>query len=139
MKKILISLLMTMILVFGIVGTSMAVDVALNLKATWAANTEGDMKGYYLQVNNLSIGVLYYWNGTGFTTTQSARALLPLTPTQLPFQLPVPTVPAKGQLLFGLNAVDINGNLSEQSTVGYIYDISYAGPMKPLNFTITKP
>ena len=100
-----------------------AFGATLNLKATWTANTEPDMKEYRL----------YRTDGT--------RALIGTIPhpnTSYNFSVTVPDQSA-GTLTFVLTAVDTNNNESLDSTpASYPYNLDTIPPAAPKNLSITK-
>jgi hypothetical protein len=94
----------------------------LNLKATWTANTEPDMKEYRL----------YRTDGT--------RTLLGTIqhPTVLyNFSVTVPDQSA-GTLGFALTAVDTNNNESGDATATYPFNTDTVPPASPKGLTVQK-
>ena len=112
---------MAMVLVSVIIFCGSAFGATLNLKATWTANSELDMKEYKLYRTDGSrslIGTI-----THPTTTYN-------------FSVTVPDL-SSGTLTFVLTAVDTSNNESLDSTAAsYNYDL--AAPTPPKNLTISK-
>jgi len=121
MRKIINVLVVILFLIcfIGIAGAA-----TLNLKATWTANTEPDMKEYRL------------------FRTDSGRVLVGTIPhpaTLHPFSITIPDN-SQGVLTFVLTAVDTNNNESlDSNTASYAYNVDMIPPAKPGGFSITKP
>ncbi len=95
----------------------------LNLKATWTANTEPDMKEYRL----------YRTDGT-----RSLIGTIPHPNTSYNFSVTVPDQSA-GTLTFVLTAVDTNNNESADSApASYSYNLDTVPPAAPKNLTVQK-
>lgn len=93
----------------------------LNLRATWTANTESDMKEYRL----------YRTDGT--------RALIGTIPHPTishNFSVTVPDQ-SSGTLTFVLTAIDTNNNASLDSTpTSYSYNLDTSPPAAPRNLSV---
>lgn len=104
-----------------ICGSSFA--ATLNLKATWTANTEPDMKEYRL----------YRTDGT-----RTLIGTIPHPNTSYNFSVTVPDQSA-GTLTFVLTAVDTNNNESADSApASYTYNLDTVPPAPPKNLTVQK-
>ncbi|OGM09240.1 hypothetical protein A2Z67_04855 [Candidatus Woesebacteria bacterium RBG_13_36_22] len=100
---------------------STAGAATLNLKATWTANTEPDMKEYRL----------YRSDGT--------RSLIGTIPHPTTFYLFTVTVPdgSSGILSFVLTAVDTNNNESlDSDPANYAYNLDATPPIGPKNLGV---
>jgi len=117
MKWMALSLLIVMVFCGSAFGAT------LNLKATWTANTETDMKEYRL----------YRTDGT--------RALIGTIPhptTSYNFSVTVPDQ-SSGTLTFVLTAIDTNNNASLDSTpASYSYNLDTTPPAVPSNLNVQK-
>ena len=115
MKKIGLVLLLVMVLSGSAFGAS------LNLRATWTANTETDMKEYRL----------YRTDGTRTLIGTVAHPT-----TSYNFSVTVPDG-STGTLRFVLTAVDTNNNASSDSlTASYPYNTDATPPAAPRNLSI---
>jgi len=95
----------------------------LNLKATWTANTEPDMKEYRL----------YRTDGT-----RTLIGTIPHPTNYYNFSVTVPDQSA-GTLTFVLTAVDTNNNESADSApASYSYNLDTVPPAAPKNLTVQK-
>lgn len=95
----------------------------LNLRATWTANTEPDMKEYRL----------YRTDGT-----RTLIGTIPHPNTSYNFSLTVPDQSA-GTLTFVLTAVDTNNNESaDSSPASYSYNLDTTPPAAPRNLSVQK-
>lgn len=96
----------------------------LNLRATWTANTEPDMKEYRL----------YRTDGT---RTLIGTILHPAT--SYDFTTSVPDTPVTGTCTFVLTAVDTNNNQSPDSLpASYNYNLDSIPPGRPAGLIIIK-
>ncbi|MEO0228294.1 MAG: hypothetical protein ABIL70_09630 [candidate division WOR-3 bacterium] len=117
MKKGIIILLIS----FFIHGLSFA--ATLNLRATWTANTESDMKEYRL----------YRTDGTRILI-----GTIPHPNTSYDFSITVPDQSA-GTLIFVITAVDTNNNESaDSSPASYSYNLDTIPPSAPKNLSVQK-
>lgn len=132
-------ILAALVLMFGSVQMASAVDVQLNLRATWTANGESDMLGYHLFFQSGAYWKGYQENGT-FDTVISTYKLLPLTPTILNFlSVPVPN-PSNGTMHFAMTALDTNLNESARCPDAlYAYNVDTQAPISPSGLVIIKP
>lgn len=95
----------------------------LNLKATWTANTEPDMKEYRL----------YRTDGT-----RTLIGTIPHPNTSYNFSITVPDQ-SSGTLTFVLTAVDTNNNESADSApASYTYNLDTIPPAAPKNLRVEK-
>jgi hypothetical protein len=117
MKKIGLSLMVIMVFCGSAFGAT------LNLRATWTANTEPDMKEYRLyrtDVTRTLIGTIQHP-----TTTYN-------------FSVTVPDQ-SSGTLTFVLVAVDTNDNPSlDSSPASYSYNSDTVPPAKPSGLTVQR-
>jgi hypothetical protein len=114
---------MTLVLVAVMFFCGSAFGATLNLKATWTANTEPDMKEYRL----------YRTDGTRTLTGTISHPS-----TSYNFSVTVPDQSA-GTLTFVLTAVDTNNNESLDSTpASYSYNIDTIPPAAPKNLNVQK-
>ena len=98
-------------------------SATLNLKATWTANTESDMKEYRL----------YRTDGT-----RTLVGTIPHPTTTYNFSATVPDGSA-GTMTFVLVAVDTNNNISPDSaTASYAYNTDVTPPIAPKGLSIAK-
>lgn len=115
MKRIILVVLAILLMATVVFGAS------LNLKATWAPNTEPDMKEYRLY------------------RTDGIRTLIGtiLHPTATyDFSVTVPDGSA-GTLTFVLVAVDTNNNVSGDSNAApFAYNLDVTPPVSPAGFSI---
>jgi hypothetical protein len=113
--------LIALLMVLFICGS--AFGATLNLRATWTANTEADMKEYRL----------YRTDGT--------RALIGTIQhpnTSHNFSITVPDQ-SSGTVTFVLTAVDTNNNESLDSTpASYAYNLDTVPPAAPKNLSVQK-
>lgn len=117
MKRIVIVILLSLF----ICGYSFG--ATLNLKATWTANTEPDMKEYRL----------YRTDGT-----RTLIGTIPHPNTSYNFSVTVPDQSA-GTLTFVLTAVDTNNNESADSApASYTYNLDTVPPAAPKNLQVQK-
>ncbi|NWG04108.1 MAG: hypothetical protein HXY44_14740 [Syntrophaceae bacterium] len=108
------------LLVFMLVCGS-AFGATLNLKATWTANTEPDMKEYRL----------YRTDGT-----RTLIGTITHPTTSYNFSVTV-TDGSSGTLTFVLTAVDTNNNQSADSaTASYSYNLDTTPPTSPKNLSV---
>jgi hypothetical protein len=112
---------MTLVLVIIMFFCESAFGATLNLRATWTANTEPDMREYRL----------YRTDGT--------RALIGTIihpTTSYNFSVTVADN-SSGTLTFVLTAVDINNNQSSDSTpASYTYNLDTIPPTSPRNLSV---
>lgn len=95
----------------------------LNLRATWTANTEPDMKEYRL----------YRTDGT-----RTLIGVIPHPSTSYNFSVNVPDQ-SSGTLTFVLTAVDTNNNESADSApASYSYNLDTIPPAAPRNLSVQK-
>ena len=100
-----------------------ASGASLSLKATWAANTELDMKEYHL----------YRTDGT-----RTLVGTIPHPTTLYNFSVTLPDQSA-GTLTFVLNAVDTNNNERPDSAAAtYKYNLETAPPSSPKSLSVQK-
>jgi len=117
MKRIGLVLLIVMVL------SGSAFGATLNLRATWTANTEADMKEYKL----------YRTDGTRTLIGTIAHPTVTYN-----FSVTVPDGSA-GTLTFVLTAVDTNNNASADSTAAaYPYNADATPPAAPRNLSVAK-
>ena len=108
------------LMVFMVVCGS-AFGATLNLKATWTANTESDMKEYHL----------YRTDGT-----RTLIGTIAIPGTFYNFSVTVPDS-SNGTLTFVLTAVDTGNNESADSApASYPYDL--VAPTAPKSLAVTK-
>jgi len=109
------------LLAFITIFSGSAFGATLNLRATWTANTESDMKEYRL----------YRTDGT--------RALIGTIPhptISYNFSVTVPDQ-SSGTLTFVLTAIDTNNNASLDSTpAAYSYNFDTTPPAAPRNLSV---
>jgi hypothetical protein len=112
---------MTLILVIVMIFCGSALGATLNLKATWTANTEPDMREYRL----------YRTDGTRTLIGTIAHPT-----TSYNFSVTVPDN-SSGTLTFVLTAVDTNNNQSSDSTpASYTYNLDTIPPTSPRNLSV---
>jgi lipopolysaccharide export system protein LptC len=112
---------MTLILVIVIVFCGSAFGATLNLRATWTANTEQDMKEYRL----------YRTDGT-----RTLIGTITHPTTSYNFSVTVADN-SSGTLTFVLTAVDTNNNQSSDSTpASYSYNLDTIPPTSPRNLSV---
>lgn len=117
MKWMVLSFLIAMIF------CESALSATLNLRATWTANTETDMKEYRL----------YRTDGTRALIGTIAHPT-----TSYNFSVTVPDQSA-GTLIFVLTAIDTNNNESLDSTpASYNYNLDTVAPAAPKNLNVQK-
>lgn len=115
MKCVFLILLMVML------GWGFAFGATINLRATWTANTEPDMREYRL----------YRTDGTRTLIGTIARPT-----TSYNFSVSVPDN-SSGTLTFVLTAVDTNNNQSADSaTTSYTYNLDTIPPTSPKDLTV---
>ena len=109
------------LLAFITIFSGSAFGATLNLRATWTANTESDMKEYRL----------YRTDGT--------RALIGTIPhptISYNFSITVPDQ-SSGTLTFVLTAIDTNNNVSlDGSPASYSYNFDTIPPTAPRNLSV---
>jgi len=113
----------TLVLVIIMLFCGSAVGATLNLRATWTANTEADMKEYKL----------YRTDGT--------RTLIgTITHPNTSYNFSVTVADnSSGTLTFVLTAVDTNNNQSSDSTpASYTYNLDTIPPTSPRNLNVQK-
>ena len=113
---------MTLVLMIVVVFCGSAFGATLNLKATWTANTESDMKEYRLY------------------RTDGARTIIGTIPhpnTSYTFSVTV-TDNSSGTLTFVLTAVDTNNNQSlDSAPASYSYNlVDTISPVSPKNLSV---
>jgi hypothetical protein len=113
-----------LVLFMVIVISGSAFGATLNLRATWTANTETDMKEYKLL-------------RTDGTRTLIGTIAHPATTYN--FSITVPDGSA-GTLTFVLRAVDTNNNESIDSSppASYLYNTDATPPAAPRNLSVAK-
>jgi len=110
-----------LVLVIIMIFCGSAFGATLNLKATWAANTEPDMKEY----------LLYRTDGT-----RTLIGTIPHPNTSYNFSVTVPDQSA-GSLTFVLTAKDTNNNVSPDSIpASYSYNLDTVPPVAPKNLNV---
>ena len=110
-----------LVLVIIMIFCGSAFGATLNLKATWTANTEPDMKEY----------LLYRTDGT-----RTLIGTIPHPNTSYNFSVTVPDQSA-GSLTFVLTAKDTNNNVSPDSTpASYSYNLDTVPPVAPKNLNV---
>ena len=114
---------MTLVLAIVLVFCGSAIGATLNLRATWTANTEPDMKEYRLYRTDGTrtlIGTITHPNTSyNFSVTVADNSSVTLT--------------------FVLTAVDTNNNQSTDSTpASYTYNMDTISPTSPKNFNVQK-
>ena len=115
MKCVVLALLVCMVVYGSTFGAT------LNLKATWTANTEPDIKEYRL----------YRTDGT-----RTLIGTIPIPSTSYNFSVIV-SDRSTGTLIFVLTAVDTGNNESADSApASYPYD--FVAPAMPKNLAVTK-
>jgi hypothetical protein len=121
MKGGMIMKWMTLVLVIITIFCGSAFGATLNLKATWTANTESDMKEYRL----------YRTDGT-----RTLIGTISHPNTSYNFSVTV-TDNSSGTLTFVLTAVDTNNNQSADSaTASYSYNLDTIPPTSPKNLSV---
>jgi hypothetical protein len=121
MKGGMIMKWMTLVLVVGLIFCGSAFAATLNLRATWTANTEPDMKEYRL----------YRTDGT-----RALIATIAHPNTSYNFSVTVADN-SSGTLTFVLTAVDTNNNQSPDSTpASYVYNLDTIPPTSPRNLSV---
>jgi hypothetical protein len=117
MKSIALGLMIVMIFCGSALGAT------LNLRATWAGNTESDMASYKLYRTDV---------------TRTLIGTIPHPTTTYNFSVTVPDNSA-GTLTFVLTAVDTNNNESIDSTPAlYSYNLDTAPPSGPRNLSVQR-
>lgn len=110
-----------LILLIVLFGWGSASGASLNLRATWTANTEPDMKEYRL----------YRTDGT-----RTLIGTIRHPNTSYNFTVTVPDN-SSGTLTFVLTAVDTNNNQSADSTpASYTYNLDTIPPGAPRNLSV---
>jgi len=98
-----------------------SLGATLNLRATWTANTETDMRDYRL----------YRTDGT-----RTLIGTIPHPNTSYNFSVTVPDQ-SSGTLRFVLTAVDTNNNESlDGSPASYSYNLDTSSPAAPRNLSV---
>jgi fibronectin type 3 domain-containing protein len=117
MKRIVLAMVMVLMMV------SVSMSATLNLKATWTANTESDMKEYRIY------------------RTDGGRVLIGTIQhptTQYLFNVTIPDQ-SVGDLTFVMTAVDTAGNQSGDSAVAhYPFNLDTTPPSAPIGITVVK-
>jgi hypothetical protein len=114
---------MTLVLVTILVFCGSALGATLNLRATWTANTEPDMKEYRL----------YRTDGT-----RTLIGTIAHPNTSYNFSVTVADN-SSGTLTFVLTAVDTNNNQSLDSIpASYTYNLDSVPPTSPKNLSVVK-
>lgn len=114
---------MILVLVIVMIFCGSAFGATLNLRATWTANTESDMKEYKL----------YRTDGT-----RTLIGTIPHPTTSYNFSVTVPDN-SSGTLTFVLTAIDTNNNESLDSTpASHSYNIDTIPPGSPKNLNVLK-
>jgi len=112
-----------LILIASLFIYSHSFGATLNLRATWTANTESDMKEYRL----------YRTDGT-----RTLIGTIPHPTTSYNFSVTVPDQSA-GTLTFVLTAVDTNNNESlDSSPATYSYNLDTIPPAAPRHLSVQK-
>jgi len=112
---------MTLVLVIIMLFCGSALGATLNLRATWTANTEADMKEYRL----------YRTDGT-----RTLIGTITHPATSYNFSVTVADN-SSGTLTFVLTAVDTNNNQSSDSTpASYTYNLDTIPPTSPRNLNV---
>lgn len=112
---------MTLVLVIMMLFGGSALGATLNLRATWTANTEPDMKEYRL----------YRTDGT-----RTLIGTIAHPNTSYNFSVTVADN-SSGTLIFVLTAVDMNNNQSSDSTpASYSYNLDTVPPTSPRNLSV---
>ena len=112
---------MTLVLVIVMIFCGSALGATLNLKATWTANTETDMKEYRL----------YRTDGT-----RTLIGTIAHPNTSYNFSVTVADN-SSGTLTFVLTAVDISNNQSSDSTpASHSYNLDTLPPISPKNLSV---
>jgi hypothetical protein len=113
--------LLSFLMIFFVCGS--AFGATLNLRATWTANTEADMKEYRL----------YRTDGT-----RALVGTIQHPATSYNYSMTVPDQ-SSGMLTFVLTAVDTNNNESLDSTpASYAYNLDTVPPAAPKNLSVQK-
>jgi hypothetical protein len=121
MKKGMIMKWMTLVLVIIMIFCGEVMGATINLKATWTANTEPDMKEYRL----------YRTDGT-----KTLIGTISHPNTSYNFSVTVADN-SSGTLTFVLTAVDINNNQSSDSTpASYTYNLDTIPPTSPKDLSV---
>jgi len=113
---------MTLVLVVGLIFCESAFGATLNLKATWTANTEPDMKEYRL----------YRTDGT--------RTLIgTITHPNTSYNFSVTVADNSSGTLIFLTAVDTNDNQSlDSAPASYSYNLDTVPTTSPKNLSLQK-
>jgi hypothetical protein len=112
---------MTLVLVVGLIFCGSAFGATLNLRATWTANTESDMKEYRL----------YRTDGT-----RTLIGTIAHPNTSYNFSVTVADN-SSGTLIFVLTAVDTNNNQSlDSAPASYSYNLDTLPPTSPKNLSV---
>ncbi|MCX7635465.1 MAG: hypothetical protein N2Z74_06940 [Syntrophales bacterium] len=111
------------ITIISLLTLTHAFAATLNLRATWTANTEPDMKEYRL----------YRTDGT-----RTLIGIIPHPNTSYSFSVNVPDQSA-GTLTFVLTAVDTNNNESSDSLpASFNYNLDTIPPTAPRNLNVQR-
>jgi len=143
MKKLLVSSLLCLAVLFGTAISGQCADVTLNLKATWTPNAEPDLSGYFFWGAQPRTAEPY----KGYDYATSTWLALDIRGSKIDKALstinfvsqPVSDSPPTGSMYFSLEAVDTNNNISAKSAGAlYSFNLDSTAPAVPVGLTITK-